>query len=48
MYASPLLSRALMTCSLYDVKGRFAVHRISQEEAAYKLCKGGSRRRLHF
>merc|ERR1712196_35164 len=24
---------------LYDVKGRFAVHRISQEEAQYKLCK---------
>ena len=24
---------------LYDVKGRFAVHRISDEEAKYKLCK---------
>jgi len=24
---------------LYDVKGRFAVHRISQEEASYKLCR---------
>jgi len=24
---------------LYDVKGRFAVHRITKEEAAYKLCK---------
>lgn len=24
---------------LYDVKGRFTVHRISTEEAAYKLCK---------
>merc|ERR1712241_1599352 len=23
----------------YDVKGRFAVHRISAEEAKYKLCK---------
>lgn len=24
---------------LYDVKGRFAVHRITPEEATYKLCK---------
>jgi hypothetical protein len=24
---------------VYDSKGRFAVHRISKEEAAYKLCK---------
>ncbi len=24
---------------LYDVKGRFAIHRISDEEAGYKLCK---------
>ncbi|KFD50916.1 hypothetical protein M514_08229 [Trichuris suis] len=24
---------------VYDVKGRFAVHRISPEEARYKLCK---------
>jgi len=24
---------------MYDVKGRFAVHRISTEEATYKLCK---------
>lgn len=24
---------------LYDVKGRFAVHRISEEETKYKLCK---------
>jgi small subunit ribosomal protein S4e len=24
---------------LYDVKGRFAIHRISDEEANYKLCK---------
>merc|ERR1719502_1891665 len=24
---------------LYDVKGRFAVHRITGEEAQYKLCK---------
>jgi small subunit ribosomal protein S4e len=24
---------------LYDTKGRFVVHKISQEEAAYKLCK---------
>jgi len=24
---------------LYDVKGRFVVHRISDEEAKYKLCK---------
>lgn len=24
---------------LYDVKGRFAVHRITDEEAKYKLCK---------
>lgn len=24
---------------IYDVKGRYAVHRITAEEAAYKLCK---------
>jgi len=24
---------------LYDVRGRFAVHRISQEESQYKLCR---------
>ena len=24
---------------LYDVKGRFAIHRITAEEAQYKLCK---------
>ncbi|KAG8755946.1 40S ribosomal protein S4 [Serendipita sp. 396] len=24
---------------LYDVKGRFAIHRITPEEACYKLCK---------
>lgn len=24
---------------IYDVKGRFAVHRITKEEAKYKLCK---------
>ena len=24
---------------LYDVKGRFAVHRISKDEAAFKLCR---------
>ncbi|EJD07242.1 uncharacterized protein FOMMEDRAFT_164273 [Fomitiporia mediterranea MF3/22] len=24
---------------LYDVKGRFAIHRITPEEASYKLCK---------
>jgi len=24
---------------IYDVKGRFAVHRITKEEAQYKLCK---------
>lgn len=24
---------------LYDIKGRFAVHRIQPEEASYKLCK---------
>ncbi len=24
---------------IYDAKGRFTVHRISKEEAAYKLCK---------
>jgi len=24
---------------LYDVKGRFAIHRITAEEASYKLCK---------
>jgi hypothetical protein len=28
------------TCRLlYDAKGRFVVHRISAEEANYKLCK---------
>ena len=24
---------------LYDTKGRFVVHKISKEEAAYKLCR---------
>lgn len=24
---------------LYDAKGRFAIHRISEEESSYKLCK---------
>lgn len=24
---------------MYDTKGRFVVHRITPEEAAYKLCK---------
>lgn len=24
---------------LYDIKGRFAIHRITAEEATYKLCK---------
>ena len=24
---------------VYDVKGRFTIHRISKEEAQYKLCK---------
>ncbi|XP_075150960.1 small ribosomal subunit protein eS4-like [Haematobia irritans] len=24
---------------IYDIKGRFTIHRISNEEAAYKLCK---------
>jgi small subunit ribosomal protein S4e len=24
---------------VYDTKGRFVVHRISREEASYKLCK---------
>ncbi|GMM28490.1 ribosomal 40S subunit protein S4B [Martiniozyma asiatica (nom. inval.)] len=24
---------------IYDVKGKFAIHRITDEEAAYKLCK---------
>lgn len=24
---------------VYDTKGRFVVHRITKEEAAYKLCK---------
>ena len=24
---------------VYDTKGRFVVHRISKEEAGYKLCK---------
>nr|XP_006210080.2 40S ribosomal protein S4, X isoform-like isoform X2 [Vicugna pacos] len=26
-------------CLIYDTKGRFAVHRITPEEAKYKLCK---------
>jgi small subunit ribosomal protein S4e len=26
---------------VYDAKGRFVVHRITAEEAAYKLCKVG-------
>ncbi|KAK2109550.1 40S ribosomal protein S4, X isoform [Saguinus oedipus] len=26
-------------CLLYDTKGRFAVHRITPEEAKYKLCQ---------
>ncbi|KAF7477368.1 Hypothetical predicted protein [Marmota monax] len=26
-------------CLIYDTKGRFAVHRITLEEAKYKLCK---------
>jgi hypothetical protein len=26
---------------VYDTKGRFVVHRISREEAGYKLCKVG-------
>ena len=30
---------------VYDTKGRFVVHRISKDEAAYKLCKV---RRLEF
>ena len=29
---------------VYDVKGRFVVHRISPEEASYKLAKVGRRR----
>jgi small subunit ribosomal protein S4e len=29
---------------LYDVKGRFVLHRISGEEAAYKLCRVRSKR----
>jgi len=24
---------------IYDIKGRFCVHRITAEEAKYKLCK---------
>ncbi len=24
---------------VYDVKGRYAIHRISEEEAKFKLCK---------
>lgn len=24
---------------IYDVKGRFAIHRITPEEARYKLCR---------
>jgi small subunit ribosomal protein S4e len=28
---------------VYDVKGRFVVHRISPEEASYKLAKVGGR-----
>jgi hypothetical protein len=28
---------------VYDTKGRFVVHRISREEATYKLCKVGAR-----
>ncbi len=24
---------------VYDTKGRFTVHRITREEASYKLCK---------
>ncbi|PCC98972.1 hypothetical protein CO192_12900, partial [Halopseudomonas pelagia] len=24
---------------IYDVKGRFTIHRITPEEAKYKLCK---------
>ena len=33
--------RLLFTCCrlLYDTKGRFVPHRISKEEATYKLCK---------
>jgi len=27
---------------VYDTKGRFVVHRISREEAGYKLCKVGA------
>jgi hypothetical protein len=26
---------------VYDAKGRFVVHRITKEEASYKLCKVG-------
>lgn len=26
---------------IYDTKGRFVVHRITKEEASYKLCKVG-------
>jgi len=29
---------------LYDVKGRFVLHRISKEEAGYKLCRVRSKR----
>ena len=28
---------------VYDAKGRFVVHRITKEEASYKLCKVGGR-----
>ena len=33
--------RLLFACCrlLYDTKGRFVPHRISKEEATYKLCK---------
>jgi hypothetical protein len=30
---------------VYDTKGRFVVHRITREEASYKLCKVGLRQR---
>merc|ERR1711928_87859 len=29
---------------VYDVKGRFAIHRITAEEAQYKLCKSSASR----
>jgi len=35
--AEPPAARA--TRQVYDTKGRFVVHRISKEEASYKLCK---------